>query len=83
LPAGQPVYALGVDETLAAEIPFYSGRALVPLVPAMRPPWVLVQDHHDGRETSPGPQYRLQASRDFGSGRSLLLWRRQEPAAQP
>jgi hypothetical protein len=59
LPADQAVYATGVDETLAAEVPFYTGRAVVPLdirgcVPARRPwhsrpHWVLVQDNHDGR----------------------------------
>ena len=31
LPPGQPVYAVNMDETLAAEIPFYTGRQLVPV----------------------------------------------------
>ena len=31
LPPGQPVYALGVDETLRAEFPFYTGRTVMPM----------------------------------------------------
>ena len=92
LPPGAPVYALGVDETLEAEIPFYSGRPLVRLDPkllqesaatATLPEWVVVQDNHDGQPATPGPQYVLLASHDFDPGRSVLLWRRQGPSEQP
>jgi 4-amino-4-deoxy-L-arabinose transferase-like glycosyltransferase len=88
LPPGQPVYATGVDETLAAEIPYYAGRNVVPLDPQMLqrsaamstlPQWLLVQDNHDGRAVAPGREYVLVASRSFGAQRALLLWRR--PAA--
>ncbi len=84
LPAAQPVYATGVDETLAAEIPFYTGRAVVPVdTSALRqpgprstlPPWVLVQDNQDGRAGSLEPGYTLVAARSFGPRRRLLLWR--------
>jgi 4-amino-4-deoxy-L-arabinose transferase-like glycosyltransferase len=90
LPAGQPVYATGVDETLAAEIPFYTGRAVVPMaIQALhisqatprRPQWVLVQDNHDGRASSLAPDYTLIGARFFGPHRQLLLWRLQ--AGQP
>jgi len=92
LPAGQPVYATGVDETLAAEIPYYAGRNVVPLDPQMLqrsaamstlPQWLLVQDNHDGRAVAPGREYVLVASRSFGAQRALLLWRRQAAAAAP
>jgi 4-amino-4-deoxy-L-arabinose transferase-like glycosyltransferase len=92
LPAGQAVYATSVDETLAAEIPFYAGRAVVPLdiqllrqpgAMATRPEWVLVQDNHDGRASSLNPDYALIAGRSFGAHRSLLLWRLRSPGAAP
>ncbi|HEY6452949.1 MAG TPA: phospholipid carrier-dependent glycosyltransferase [Steroidobacteraceae bacterium] len=84
LPADRPVFATGVDETLAAEFPFYTGRAVVTLdtrtlrrsggLPS-RPDWVVVQDNHDGRAISLAPDYTLIAARSFGPHRSLLLWR--------
>jgi 4-amino-4-deoxy-L-arabinose transferase-like glycosyltransferase len=79
LPPGQPVSATGVDETLAAEIPFYTGRSVVPMTieqlrdPAesgRRPEWVLVQDSSASLE----PDYALIDQRDFGGRRRLLLW---------
>ncbi len=36
LPAGQPVYTVNMDETLAAEIPFYTGRRAVAVSTAPR-----------------------------------------------
>jgi hypothetical protein len=92
LPPGQPVYATGVDETLAAEIPYYAGRNVVPLDPQVLqrsaamstlPQWLLVQDNHDGQAVAPGREYVLVASRSFGAQRALLLWRRQAAAAAP
>jgi 4-amino-4-deoxy-L-arabinose transferase-like glycosyltransferase len=92
LPAGQPVYALGVDETLEAEIPYYTGRTLVPLDPKVLrananavtlPEWLLVQDNHDGRAATLGPRYVLVASHAFGPGRSLFLWRQQGASGLP
>jgi 4-amino-4-deoxy-L-arabinose transferase-like glycosyltransferase len=83
LPAGEPVYATGVDETLRAEVPFYTGRAVVPVEPAQlrspapgqtRPPWVLMQDNADGRDGSLEPAYTLVGARTFGAHRRLLLW---------
>jgi 4-amino-4-deoxy-L-arabinose transferase-like glycosyltransferase len=81
LPPGQPVSATGVDETLAAEIPFYTGRAVVPITidqlrdPAEsehRPEWVLMQDSSATLE----PEYALVDQRTFGAHRRLLLWQR-------
>jgi 4-amino-4-deoxy-L-arabinose transferase-like glycosyltransferase len=90
LPAGQAVYATSVDETLAAEVPFYTGRAVVPLdirqlrAPGLvRPQWVLVQDNHDGRPSSLDPDYTLIAARAFGAHRSLMLWRLRTAGAAP
>lgn len=92
LPPGQPVYAVNMDETLAAEIPFYTGRQLVPVdasvlrSPAQRaglPPWLLVQDYHVGNPVALPPDYRLVESRSFGPGRSLMLWQAPGRAAAP
>ena len=92
LPANQAVYATGVDETLAAEVPFYTGRAVVavdiqrlrqPGAMASRPDWVLVQDNHDGRASTLDPDYALIAARSFGTRRSLLLWRLRAAGASP
>jgi 4-amino-4-deoxy-L-arabinose transferase-like glycosyltransferase len=92
LPAGQPVYATGVDETLAAEIPFYTGRTVVPMdihalltpgTAARRPSWVLVQDNHDGRASSLNPDYALVGARFFGPHRQLLLWRLRASGVSP
>jgi hypothetical protein len=84
------VYATSVDETLAAEVPFYTGRAVVPLdirqlrAPGLvRPQWVLVQDNHDGRPSSLDPDYTLIAARAFGAHRSLMLWRLRTAGAAP
>jgi 4-amino-4-deoxy-L-arabinose transferase-like glycosyltransferase len=92
LPAGQPVYATGVDETLVAEVPFYTGRAVVPMdiqtlrtAQAMprRPEWVLVQDNHDGRASSLAPDYALIGARFFGPHRQLMLWRLHSAQSPP
>jgi 4-amino-4-deoxy-L-arabinose transferase-like glycosyltransferase len=92
LPPGQSVYATGVDETLAAVIPYYDGRNVVALDPQVLlapaplstlPQYLLVQDNHDGAAVVPGAQYTLVASHSFGPRRSLALWRRQAPAASP
>jgi 4-amino-4-deoxy-L-arabinose transferase-like glycosyltransferase len=91
LPAGQAVYATSVDETLAAEIPFYTGRAVVPLDiqrllqpgATARPQWILVQDNHDGRARSLAPDYLLLGAHSFGPRRSLQLWRLGSAGAAP
>jgi 4-amino-4-deoxy-L-arabinose transferase-like glycosyltransferase len=97
LPPGQPVYAVNMDETLAAEIPFYTGRRAVPvdaqwlrspLQPATPPPatvpqWLLVQDNHDGNLPVLAPDYLLVAQRAFGPRRSLMLWLARDRVSQP
>lgn len=74
LPPGQPVYAVHVDETLAAEVPFYTARRVIalPAYAAERPSWLLVQNV-DNRHLDPAG-YRLVMSQSFGPGRSLALW---------
>jgi 4-amino-4-deoxy-L-arabinose transferase-like glycosyltransferase len=85
LPPGQPVFATGVDETLAAEIPFYTGRSVVPLTldqlrdpgtRRTRPEWVVVQDNSSASlgSASLESDYALVDERAFGSHRRLLLW---------
>lgn len=83
LPPAEPVYATGVDETLRAEVPFYTGRAVVPLSLAelrsapndrQRPSWVLMQDNADGRDGGLEPAYVLIGERSFGAHRRLMLW---------
>ena len=74
LPPGQPVAALGIDETLRAEVPFYTGRVLIPARLDLHPEWVLRQDNHDGHAVALSPQYALVRERSFGPHRTLQLW---------
>ena len=83
LPPRYPVYALGVDETLRAEFPFYSGRPVMALRPAQHPEWVVQQDNHDGRAVNLSSSYDLLLDRSFGSGRTLQLWRLRFPVTPP
>jgi hypothetical protein len=92
LPPGEPVYAVNMDETLAAEIPFYTGRRGAAVeAPSLRSPggrarlprWLLVQDYHDGNTIALPPDYLLVASRSFGPRRSLMLWQAPGRASQP
>ncbi len=77
LPPGQPVYALGVDETLRAEFPFYTGRPVIPATLAMQPEWIVQQDNHDGRAIDLAPEYVQSQQQSFGGRRTLQLWQRQ------
>jgi 4-amino-4-deoxy-L-arabinose transferase-like glycosyltransferase len=81
LPPGQPVYTVNMDETLAAEIPFYTGRRAVSADRASPPQWLLVQDNHQGKLPSLTPDYLLIAQRSFGPRRSLMLWQARERAS--
>src|ERR1700676_744709 len=92
LPPGQPVYAVNMDETLAAEIPFYTGRQAVPVdTQSLRsplqhsavPPWLLVQDNHDDNTLALAPDYLLGAQRSFGPRRRLMLWQARDRASPP
>jgi 4-amino-4-deoxy-L-arabinose transferase-like glycosyltransferase len=92
LPPGERVYATGVDETLAAEFPFYTGRPVValsveqlrgPVALSGQPAWVVVQDNHDGRAADLEPDYALIGERSFGAHRSLLLWRLRSAGTVP
>jgi 4-amino-4-deoxy-L-arabinose transferase-like glycosyltransferase len=87
LPPGQPVYALNMDETLAAEIPFYTGRRALPVdaqsLAQWLPQWLLVQDNHNGHLPDLAPNYLLVAQRSFGPGRRLMLWQARGRVSQP
>ena len=83
LPPGQPVYALGIDETLRAEIPFYTGRSVVPVTGSARPAWIVQQDNHDGHALNLAPDYALVRERAFGPRRTLQLWRLRAPGETP
>ena len=86
LPPGEPVYAVGVDETLEGIVPFVTGRRVVAveessLVGATadartRPPFVVVQSGH-GHPADPlaGAPYVFQQGRLFGNARWIGLWR--------
>jgi 4-amino-4-deoxy-L-arabinose transferase-like glycosyltransferase len=81
LPPGQPVYVVNMDETLAAEIGFYTGRRAVAADSHSLPQWVLVQDNHQGNRLALAPDYLLVAQRSFGPGRSLMLWQARDRAS--
>ena len=95
LPPGQPVYAVNVDETLAAEIGFYTGRRALAVdpqsLPQPLPRWLLVQDNHEASPAAPAaagrpapaPGYLLVAERAFGPRRSLALWQARDASPQP
>jgi 4-amino-4-deoxy-L-arabinose transferase-like glycosyltransferase len=83
LPRGEPVPAMGADETLLGIVPFVTGRRVIPIEAKDLPhaPFVLVQSL-DG-SGSPGPldaAYERVAARDFGPGRRMALWRRRDLA---
>jgi hypothetical protein len=89
LPAGEPVYATDVDETLQAIVPFVSGRRVIALdseerplradtAGAQLPAWVLLQDNHNGRVAQLPSDYVLVRTQGFGPGRSLALWHQPE-----
>jgi 4-amino-4-deoxy-L-arabinose transferase-like glycosyltransferase len=86
LPAGEPVYALNVDETLRGVVPFETGRRLLSYEPttaaaAVPPPtWLLHQDVRKGARTPVPAGYVLERRARFGPGRALSLWRRAAPA---
>jgi hypothetical protein len=83
LPPGEPVYTVNMDETLAAEIPFYTGRRAVAADTQSLPQWVLVQDNHQDNRLTLAPTYLLVAQRSFGPRRSLMLWQIRERALPP
>jgi hypothetical protein len=91
LPAGEPVRAVGSDETLLGIVPFCTGRRVIPVraddlaASAGDPPRFLVVQSK-GRERVPpeiASAYERVAGRDFGPDRRLSLWRRaSDPATE-
>ena len=83
LPRGEPVRALGADETLLGIVPFVTGRRVIPIEAAQlaEAQFVLVQSV----EKEPVPaaleaEYERVAMREFGSSRQMALWRRRTQA---
>lgn len=79
LPAGEPVPAIGADETLLGIVPFFTGRRVVPLDAGAVPDtaFVLVQSSGDDRDPAVlETAYDRVASREFGPRRRMTLWRR-------
>ena len=79
LPRGEPVRALGADETLLGIVPFVTGRRVIPIAVGdlAEGTFVLVQSGAD--EAAPRQletSYEPIASRNFGPGRRMALWRR-------
>lgn len=79
LPQGEPVRAMGVDETLLGIVPFVTGRRVIPIETKdlSDTSFVLVQS--SGEEPNPAglePAYERVAFRTFGPRRRMALWRR-------
>ena len=79
LPQGEPVRAIGADETLLGIVPFVTGRRVVPIDTndLAEAPFVLVQSVDE----APSPlalesSYERVALRQFGPSRRMALWRR-------
>ncbi|MFT3906105.1 MAG: glycosyltransferase family 39 protein [Steroidobacteraceae bacterium] len=81
MPAGAPIYALNVDETLKGVAPFETERAVIdwgaqPAASRGQPDWLLLQELDTGRRLQPPANYQLTLRRSFGPARALSLWRR-------
>lgn len=86
MPAGAPIYALNVDETLKGIAPFETDRSVIDWAkqpdfavrndPARQPEWLLVQEFDRGKRLQAPANYRLVKLRHFGPGRALGLWQR-------
>jgi 4-amino-4-deoxy-L-arabinose transferase-like glycosyltransferase len=79
LPRGEPVVALGADETLLGIVPFVTGRRVIPVEPAQlaEAEFVLVQSvEKEPVAASLESDYERVALREFGPSRRMALWRR-------
>ena len=89
LPSGEPVYAVGADESLEGIVPFVTGRRVVSIGPSdlapgagPLPSFVVVQSGA-GKPVDPlaGAPYVLEKGRLFGNARWIGLWQRSLPVA--
>lgn len=83
LPRGEPVTALGADETLLGIVSFVTGRRVIPIEPTQlaEAQFVLVQSVD--KEPVPAAleaDYERVAMREFGPSRRMALWRRRTQA---
>ncbi len=79
LPKGEPVRAIGADETLLGIVPFVTGRRVVPVAAGelAGSTFVLVQTSGDDRDPLEAESaYERVEGREFGRGRRIALWRR-------
>ena len=79
LPQGEPVRAMGADETLLGIVPFVTGRRVIPIETndLGNAAFVLVQSV--GKQPEPASltsAYERVEAREFGPRRRLALWRR-------
>lgn len=80
LPPGEPVHAIGSDETLSGIVPFLTGRRVIPFEPDRadkakdRPAWLLVQSRRERGITPPLPGYKRVLAGSIGPHRQLILW---------
>ena len=76
---GEPVRAIGSDETLLGIVPFVTGRRVIPIEPKdlADAPFVVVQsDVNDPEFPSLKAAYEPVVTQDFGPVRRIALWRR-------
>ena len=78
IPAGEPVRAIGADETLLGIVPFVTGRRVlsVDATTLEGAPFVLVQSSGPEDGTALEGAYERVATREFGPRRRMTLWRR-------
>jgi 4-amino-4-deoxy-L-arabinose transferase-like glycosyltransferase len=84
LPAAEPVYACGADETLLGIVPFVTNRRVVTVLPGdldlssrAAPPLFVVVQSKTAEQPCPGIErlYYVVEGRSFGPGRRISLWR--------
>lgn len=78
IPEGEPVRAIGADETLLGIVPFFTGRRVVPvgIDELGGAAFVLVQSSGPEDSSALEGSFDRVASREFGPRRRMTLWRR-------
>jgi 4-amino-4-deoxy-L-arabinose transferase-like glycosyltransferase len=79
LPQGEPVRAMGADETLLGAVSFVTGRRVIPIETKDLSEGTFVLVQSVGTEPTPGElasAYERIEAREFGPRRRMALWRR-------